>query len=325
MLIPLSWLFALLIRVRLILFKLGILQSVQVDVPVIIVGNLTVGGTGKTPITLWIANSLRQRGYRPGIVSRGYGGIKNVSPQLVQADSDPACVGDEAVLMAANTECPIAVHSDRIAAIECLCEQGVNVVVADDGLQHYRLGRNYEIAVIDGARGVGNGRLLPAGPLREPRTRLRSVDQVLIHGQWENSGPRPPAAMSFQLHANSVVSIDKTQTRSFADLSDKPVHAIAGIGNPARFFDMLRKQGLEVIEHAHRDHSTYELDDLRFGDDFAVLMTEKDMVKCRKIAPQNCWYVPVSILVDDVEFSTWLEHLEHCLAQLKSISGISYQ
>jgi tetraacyldisaccharide 4'-kinase len=314
-----------LIRLRLFLYQRGILQSLQVEVPVIIVGNLTVGGTGKTPITLWIANSLRQRGFRPGIVSRGYGGSKSAQPILAQADSDPALTGDEAVLMANNTECPIAVHPDRVAAIERLCELGVNVIVADDGLQHYRLGRNYEIAVIDGARGIGNGRLLPAGPLREPEARLRSVDQVLIHGDWQCQGPMPSAAMSFQLQASSVKSIDHSQTKSLADFSNTTVHAVAGIGNPDRFFDMLRSHGLNIIEHAHRDHSFYTAEDFEFGDDLPVLMTEKDMVKCRQIQIKHGWYVPVSILVEEVEFSTWLEHLEHCLAQLKSMNGISYR
>ena len=325
LLLPLSWLYALLIRLRLFFYRLGILRVQQAPVPVIIVGNLSVGGTGKTPITLWIANRMRQRGFKPGIVSRGYGGVKGATPMLVTVESNPAIVGDEAVLMAANTECPIVVHPDRVAAIERLCELGVNLVVSDDGLQHYRLARNYEIAVVDGARGFGNGRLLPAGPLREPRGRLASVDQVLIHGDWQSAEPAPATAMSFRLQADVVVSLDDQNRKSFAEFAGQSIHAIAGIGNPHRFFDLLRAHGLDVIEHAYPDHSSYSPGDLRYDDGLAVLMTEKDRVKCRNIAPKNCWYVPVTVAVGDEEFGSWLEHLEHCMGQPKSISGISYR
>ena len=305
--------------------KTGLLHRETPSLPVIVIGNLNVGGTGKTPLTLELANRLRQRGLRPGIVSRGYGGVKGAKPILVSAESDPAVVGDEPVLLASNTQCPVVVHPDRVAAVERLADEGVEVVISDDGLQHYRMRRNYEVVVVDGARGFGNGRVLPAGPLREPISRLRSVDQVMIHGKWEMPNARPSQAMSFDLRVVQAISLADQQVRPLADFAGKTVHAVAGIGNPARFFETLRGHGMEVLEHAFPDHAKYRTKDLAFGDDLPLLMTEKDVVKCRKLGLRNAWYVPVEIVVEELEFAGWLEHLEHCLAQEKPIAGISYR
>lgn len=325
LLLPLSWLYRSLIELRLLLLKLGILHRETPSLPVIIIGNLNVGGTGKTPLTLELANRLRERGLQPGIVSRGYGGVKGARPVLVSKDSDPAIVGDEPLLLARNTQCPVVVHPDRVAAVERLADEGVNVVISDDGLQHYRMRRNYEVVVVDGARGFGNGKIMPAGPLREPLARLKSVDQVMIHGKWEMSSPPPPNAMSFSVQADAAISLAAGAMRPLAEFSGRTVHAVAGIGNPDRFFATLRGQGVSVIEHAFPDHAKFRPEDLSFGDDLPVLMTEKDVVKCETLGVPNCWYVPVKIVVEELEFAGWLEHLEHCLAQEKPIAGISYR
>lgn len=325
LLLPLSWLYRLLIELRLLLLQFGILHRETPSLPVIVIGNLNIGGTGKTPLTLELANRLRERGLKPGIVSRGYGGVKGARPVLVSPGSDPAIVGDEPLLLARNTQCPVVVHPDRVAAVERLADEGVNVVISDDGLQHYRMRRNYEVVVVDGARGFGNGKLIPSGPLREPLARLKSVDQVMIHGKWERSSPPPPNAMSFGLQADSAIRIAEGTVRPLAEFSGQTVHAVAGIGNPDRFFATLRGQGIDVVEHAFPDHASFRLEDLSFGDDLPVLMTEKDVVKCEMLGVPNCWYVPVTIVVEELEFAGWLEHLEHCLAQEKPIAGISYR
>ena len=180
LLLPLSWIYAFVIMLRRYLYSIRILKIRVMSVPVIIVGNITVGGTGKTPMTIWLAQQLQEEGYAPGIITRGYRGNVGSSPVVATRDSDVAIVGDEAVVLARRCTCPVLVHPDRVAAATKAVELGVNIVISDDGLQHYRLGRDFEIAVIDGARGFGNGHLLPAGPLREPETRLASVEEILI-------------------------------------------------------------------------------------------------------------------------------------------------
>ena len=325
LLLPLAWLYRLLIEIRLLLLKIGVLHRETPSLPVIVIGNLNVGGTGKTPLTLELANRLQRRGLRPGIVSRGYGGVKGARPILVSPQSDPAVVGDEPLLLARNTECPVVVHPDRVAAVERLADEGVNVVISDDGLQHYRMRRNYEVVVVDGARGFGNGRLLPAGPVREPLARLRSVDQVMIHGKWEMSAAPPAQAMNFDVRAKNAISLADHGIRPLADFAGQTVHAVAGIGNPARFFATLQSHGISVLEHAFPDHAKYRREDLQFGDDLPLLMTEKDVVKCQELGLANAWYVPVEIVVEELEFAGWLEHLEHCLVQEKPIAGISYR
>ncbi len=201
----------------------------------------------------------------------------------VDADSDARIVGDEARLMARRTCCPLVVDSDRVRAVGMLIEDGVDVVIADDGLQHYRLWRDYEICVVDGTRGHGNRRLLPAGPLREPLARLQSVDTVLTNGE------------DFALRAASAVQLNSAVERPLKSFSGTTVHAIAGIGNPQRFFDMLRLQGMQVIEHPLADHAKLSETAFRFGDDFSILMTEKDAVKLSADCSDKLWYVPVNL------------------------------
>ena len=289
LLTPLSLLYRGIISVRRFAYRAGIKRSTRLSLPVIVVGNITVGGTGKTPLVVWVANYLREQGYIPGIVSRGYGGKANHWPQQARADSDPAVVGDEAVLLAVSTGCPMAVAPDRVAAARALVDQGdCDVIISDDGLQHYALQRDIEIAVIDGVRRFGNGHLLPAGPLREPEKRLQEVDLVVVNGLGGSDEYR----MSLQQgDAHNLQDPEKTCT--LQAFRSQRVHAVAGIGHPERFFRSLQQAGLQLDSHPYPDHHAFRPGDISFGDGRPVIMTEKDAVKCRHFASQNDWYVPV--------------------------------
>lgn len=295
LLAPLGLLYGVLMRLRRLAYRVGYLRSTRVAVPVIVIGNVAVGGTGKTPLVIWLAEGLRRAGRRPGIVSRGYGGGARDWPRAVTADSDPREVGDEPVLIARRSGCPVMVDPNRVRAAEALlATRRCDIVIADDGLQHYALARDIEIAVVDAVRRHGNGRCLPAGPLREPLTRLRAVDLVMVNG-----GARA-AECNFQLVGDVAVSLGSRQApRPLADFSGQTVHAVAGIGRPERFFEHLRAHGLLVITHAFPDHHAFGAADILFDDHLPVLMTEKDAVKCRGFAAAVHWYVPVSARVDD--------------------------
>jgi tetraacyldisaccharide 4'-kinase len=270
------------------------LVAVQLPVPVIVIGNISVGGTGKTPLTLWFIDTLREMGWRPGVISRGYGGRAPSYPMRVTASSDPRASGDEPALIARLTGVPLAVAPDRVAAARMLLDSGeVDILIADDGLQHYRLARDLEVCVIDGARGLGNGQRLPAGPLRESASRLESIDLVVVNG--EAAVPLPPTTppfVSMQLEIAEARSLSEKTMRPLAAFSGRPVHAVAGIGNPQRFFDALTRLGLDVIPHALPDHHCYAELELAFGDGLPVLMTEKDAVKCGDFELPNLWSVP---------------------------------
>jgi len=290
LLTPLSLLYRFITAVRRLAYRLGILRTTRIPLPVIVVGNITVGGTGKTPLVAWLAEHLRARGYLPGIVSRGYGGQAGHWPQPVEADSDPAMVGDEAVLLAALTGCPMAVAPDRVAAARALVAQGqCDIIISDDGLQHYALERDVELAVVDGERRFGNGLLLPAGPLREPLARLRQVDLVVVNGR----GHADEYSMTLQ-QGEACRLDDSAMTQPLQAFGSQRVHAVAGIGHPERFFSALQRAGLQLETHAFADHHAYQPDDIRFADDGPVIMTGKDAVKCRQFAEANHWYVPVA-------------------------------
>lgn len=294
---PLSLLYRVVVAVRRRLYALGILQVHDLAPPVVVVGNITVGGTGKTPLVIWLAARLASAGRRPGIVTRGYGGRSNRWPQNVTAESDPGEVGDESVLLARRCGCPVAAGPDRVAAARLLEDAGVDVILSDDGLQHYRLGRRFEIVVIDAARGFGNDLLLPAGPLREPVARLDEVDAVVENLAPGASPSRGRIAM--RLIAQAAVALDSGERRPLESFRGATVHAVAGIGNPQRFFDQLAGFGLRVIGHPMPDHAYLSAADIRFADELPVLMTEKDAVKCRAIAGASHWYVPVEASLDE--------------------------
>jgi tetraacyldisaccharide 4'-kinase len=270
-------------------------KSVTVAVPVIVVGNVSVGGTGKTPFVIWLAAELKRRGRRVGIVTRGYRGQGTEWPRAVTEASDPREVGDEPVLLVRRTGCAVVAGPDRVACVEnLLADQRVDVVVSDDGLQHYRLARNFEIAVVDGVRGMGNGLCLPAGPLREPPSRLQEVDAIVVNGgQFGHVG-----VFRAQAVVTRVYALKGGAERTLDSFRREPVHAVAGIGNPQRFFDLLRDEGLDVVEHPLEDHAELAPEHLAFDDRGAVLITEKDAVKCEGFAPEGVWCVVV-----DLEFA----------------------
>lgn len=294
LLAPLACLYGAAAVLRRSAYRRGTLRVEHLPVPVIVVGNITVGGTGKTPLVIAIVERLRSLGWRPGIVSRGYGGARSGSPLRVQPETPPRTAGDEPVLLARRLGCPVAVCPDRAAAGQLLCRDGdVDVLVADDGLQHYRLARELEIAVVDGVRRFGNGRLLPAGPLREPPSRLREVDLVVVNG-----GQPRGDEMGMRLAGDVAERVIDGTRRPLQAFRGQKVHAVAGIGNPSRFFDHLERHGLTVERHAFADHHAFQPDDLRFGDDRAILMTEKDAVKCAGMADHRHWFVPVDAVFD---------------------------
>jgi tetraacyldisaccharide 4'-kinase len=294
-LLPLSWLFRIIVLFRRLAYKTGIFKIHRLPVPVIVVGNITVGGTGKTPLVIYLANYLKEQGYKPGIISRGYGGQARTWPQQVRLDGDPTIVGDEAIMIARRSNCPMAVSPKRADAGKALLEHNdCDIIVSDDGMQHYALGRDIEIAVIDGVRRFGNKQCLPAGPLREPISRLNSVDLKVVNGlagsgEW---AMRLSGDICDNLH-------DPGKTMMLKQLWGKQVHAVAGVGNPRRFFDKLSQQGIKVIEHPFPDHHAYVPEDISFDDEIPVLMTEKDAVKCKRFATSNHWYLPVSAVFDD--------------------------
>jgi tetraacyldisaccharide 4'-kinase len=296
---PASLVFGLLVLGRRLLYRLRILPSAHPGIPVIVVGNLTVGGSGKTPLVLWITQLLQANGWSPAIVSRGYGSSA-AAPRAATMVSEPGEVGDEPVLLARRSGCPVWVGRRRAAVVAALRAQHpeVNVVVLDDGLQHYALRRDVEIAVVD-SRGLGNGFLLPAGPLREPRARLRSVDALVSHGA-------PLGGFAMQLEGEVAHRMTDARDRQpLAAWRGLPVHAVAGIGNPSRFFIHVGRYGAKVIPHPFADHHPFRADDLDFGDELPVLMTEKDAVKLRPAARSHWWVLPVSASLDPA-FGDWL-------------------
>jgi tetraacyldisaccharide 4'-kinase len=288
LLIPLAVLFGAAVAARSGLYRLGVLRAERVGRPVVIVGNLTAGGVGKTPLVLWLAAQLRGENRRVGIVTRGYGAAQTEA-RRVQASSSAADVGDEALLLARRSGCPVAVGADRAAAARLLAGE-VDVILADDGLQHRRLARDMEIVVVDGERGFGNGRLLPAGPLREPVARLASVDIVVCNGGVPAAGQ-----LHFTLVAAEAVSLASGARRPLASFAGRAVHAIAAIGNPGRFFSLLRSHGLQPIEHPFPDHDSLQHVDLAFPDGLPVLVTEKDSVKIPPAHAAGLWVVPVEL------------------------------
>lgn len=260
-------------------------------IPVVVIGNITVGGSGKTPLVIWMAERLREWGWNPGIVSRGYGGRPQTSPRLIGGESSPIEFGDEPVMIADRVRCPVVIGIDRLAAAQALQRLGtVDIILSDDGLQHYRLPRQLEIAVVDATLGLGNECCLPAGPLREPASRLGSVDAVVVNG----SGWKYPGALAMRLEGTRAFNVKGDASCALTDFAAKTVHAVAGIGNPTRFFSALSRLGLKLVMHPFPDHHPFQASDLQFGDSHPVLMTEKDAIKCRAFADERCWVVPVS-------------------------------
>lgn len=295
LLAPLGWVYCAAASLRKLAPGVGLVRRLRLSVPVVVVGNLTVGGTGKTPLVVWLARTLCEDGLHPGVLARGYRGKAKDWPRVVGPDSDPAQVGDEPVLLARRTGCAVVAGPDRVAAARRLLETGpCDVVLCDDGLQDPSLAHDVEIVVLDGVRRLGNGRCLPAGPLRESARRLAEVDLVVCRGE-----PRTGEfGMAYRPGIPRSVD-DEARERGFAEFRGETVHAVAGVGNPEGFFDLLRGEGLSVVEHRFPDHHAFAPGDLDFGDSLPVMMTEKDAVKCRGLARGRAWYVPVDAVVDE--------------------------
>lgn len=255
LLLPFSWIYLFVISIIQLLYKTKIRTVKHFPIPVIVVGNLTVGGTGKTPLTIYLANLLKRHGFRPAIVSRGYGGKAPHYPYPVGSNTSPSLVGDEAVLIARHTDCPVIVSPSRVEAVQYILQQNnCDIILADDGLQHHALGRDIEIVVIDGQRRFGNGFCLPAGPLREPISRLTKVDFRVCNG---NNALSDEFAMTFTVDVLHGVK-DAARTKSLVNFKNQTIHAVAGIGNPERFFNFLRDQGLKIIPHDFPDHHNFQ-------------------------------------------------------------------
>jgi tetraacyldisaccharide 4'-kinase len=335
LLLPVSLLYGLLVRLRRGAYTAGVLRTVASPLPVVVVGNISVGGTGKSPLIQALVEEFQARGWRPGIVSRGYGGVAQASPTLVTAESLPAEVGDEPVMHARNSRVPVCVCVHRAQAVAHLAEHtDVSLVLADDGLQHYAMARTAEIAVVDGARGLGNGWLLPAGSLREPGRRLLSVDIIAVQRTVTNPfadsnpladsdrntavsslvctnipglaflsrQPSSPPCGKFSLQLCDVINLQTGEVIPLQTLSGRAVHAMAGLGYPQRFFNLLTAAGLEVKAQPMPDHHVYVADDILFDDALPLLVTAKDAVKIRHLGVDTAhvFEVRVRVQLDEV-------------------------
>lgn len=264
------------------------------QVPIIVIGNITLGGTGKTPLVIYLANELKKHGYHPGIISRGYGAKGNGISEVKQK-SNVENVGDEPILIQKHTRLPVFISKDRVLAVKALLNKykKTDVILSDDGLQHYRLKRDIEILVIDGTRGFGNGYPLPAGPLREPKWKLKAVDAIVCNGKKVIDG-----SYLMKYKSYSLINLKTKKKIALNKLRLNNLHAVAGIGNPDHFFNYLKALGMVFDSSAYQDHYRFSKKDFKAMNGKNIIMTEKDAVKCEKFARDNFWYLPVVIEID---------------------------
>lgn len=306
----LSALYGGIVKARLALYRRGLLRRRQAGVPVLVVGNLVAGGSGKTPLAIALVERLRAAGWTPGVATRGYGRDDGAKPLWVDARTDPVRGGDEPVLIARRTGAKVRADRDRVAAARALAAEGCDIVVCDDGLQHYRLARDLEIEVIDARRRYGNGQLLPAGPLREPVERAARCDFHVVNGM---DGDAPPGfgEWPMRLLADRALPLLGGRPQPLSSFAGQRVHAVAGIGDPERFFAMLRALGIAVVPHAFADHHRYGPGDFEFGSDLPVLMTEKDAVKCTAFVGERHYSVPIRAELPEAFWIALLDRLPH--------------
>jgi tetraacyldisaccharide 4'-kinase len=326
---PLSALFCLLVSIRRYLYRHGFFKTFTADIPVIVVGNIYIGGNGKTPLVIWLAEQLKQHGYKPAIVSRGYGAASKKKcpepwPRMVSMAKNLHWFGDEPVLIHQATKCPVVIDPIRSRAIKKVqTETDCNIIISDDGLQHYAMNRLIEINITDARRLYGNGLCLPAGPLRESQQRLKSVDFIIynisqasdIFHADDNAQAHKLFTMDYRFDELKALQTGSKQDASvtLSNFKGKIVHAVAGIGEPGNFFRLLRNNGLQVIEHAFADHYEYRAEDLRFDSQHPILMTEKDAVKCRQFPLTDAWYLPIKAAVQPQLIEQIISRLE-CVA-----------
>lgn len=314
---PLSFIYRIFIFIRRKFYQFHFLKINYLSIPVIVVGNITIGGTGKTPVVIALALFLKEKGWRPGIISRGYGGNTKHFPCLVHQNSNAREVGDEPILIARHTGCPTMIDPDRSRGAKSLLKRSnCNIVISDDGLQHLSLGRDIEIVVVDGERRFGNNFCLPAGPLREPISRLNSVDFVISKGTAQTN--------EFKLclipdYFYQLIQTKNKQSKEY--FLGRKVHAVAGIGNPDQFFKTLRKLGLNIIEHPFPDHYLFKPRDFNYGDDAIVIMTEKDAVKCVGFVDARLWCLRTTIALDNNFLNTIFNRVNLINKNLKSSSS----
>ncbi|MEM6159813.1 tetraacyldisaccharide 4'-kinase [Erwinia sp. P6884] len=312
LLLPLSWLYGAISNLIRLSYRWGWRKAWRSPLPVVVVGNLTAGGNGKTPVVIWLVEALQQRGYRPGVVSRGYGGSAARYPLVLNNKTLPREAGDEPVLISQRTGAPVAVSPVRGDAVRALVEKGgIDLIITDDGLQHYALARDVEIVVVDGVRRFGNGWWLPAGPMRERAERLKSVDAVITNG-----GVAAENELPMRLVPGEAVNLKTGQTRAVSTLDN--VVAMAGIGHPPRFFTTLTQLGVRPVREVpfadHQNYSEAQLAGLS-GPGETLLMTEKDAVKARHFAHENWWYLPVDAVLPEPEASALLERITSLISQ----------
>ena len=319
-LLPVMVIFIALARVR----RFWVLRYRQrhLPTPVVVVGNISVGGTGKTPLIIALVNWLKQHGYYPGVISRGYGGKVEAYPHLVGPTTTASEAGDEPVAIFRQTGAPVVVGPDRLTSGKLLEDQGCDILLSDDGLQHYRLGRDMEIAVVDGMRGLGNGWRLPVGPLRESIARLKTVDWVVVNSPTENFSLPVPGSGAFFYVPMHIRPGSLIHLRSGEEIVDgelpRQVNAVAGIGNPRRFANTLIQMGFEPVLHPFPDHHAFVADDFNFANSFPVIMTEKDAVKCRAFAQDNWFYLPVMAELPESFWSAFAQKREREIMKKRS-------
>ncbi len=313
LLLPLTLIFSVVVVLRRGIFQRFYRLAHREPVPIVVVGNLTVGGTGKTPLVIFLANYLRKQGYRPGIVSRGYKSSNRFCQEVLD-NSDPTLVGDEPVVIARQTGVPIVVCKNRMSAVHRLFTQHrCNVILSDDGLQHYAMPHDIEVLVVDGIRRFGNQWCLPAGPLREPLQRLRDVDFIVC-----NSGEPLEGEYRMQVEGHTAINLVTGERQDLSYFADKQVHAVAGIGHPGRFFSLLKQCSIDFIPHAFNDHHQYQAIELTFKEALPIVMTEKDAVKCMAFASKDMWMIPITAKISEpfvTDFMRVLTEVSHQLGK----------
>ena len=307
LLFPLSAIFFLIFFIRKYLYQFNFLKSFKLNVPVIVIGNITLGGTGKTPLIIHLAKELKKNGYYPGIVSRGYGS-RVIGAIEVNQKSNINEVGDEPILIQKHTHMPVFVSKDRAMAAKALIKKykKIDVILSDDGIQHYRLMRDVEVLVIDGTRGFGNGYLLPAGPLRELKHKLNDVDAIVCNHKKVIDG-----SYLMKYKSEFLINLKTKQKIPLSEVSLSNIHAIAGIGNPDRFFNDLKSLGLVFNSSAYQDHYRFTKKDFKTMAGKNIIMTEKDAVKCEKFAQDNFWYLPVDVDINSKFTNVILKKLKY--------------
>lgn len=324
-LLPLMWVFIAISSLR--RWWICRLQQKRFATPIVVVGNISVGGTGKTPLLISLVTYLQQQGFSPGVISRGYGGQAKHYPYLLDENSTALLAGDEPFSIYQRTACAVCVGPDRVASARLLEDQGCDILLSDDGLQHYRLGRDIEVAVVDGQRGLGNGLRLPVGPLRESAARLKAVDWVVVNTPRDAFKLTQVPELFFipmTVKPQSFVNLASGTSIPVDDFKGQQVHAVAGIGNPERFYSSLAALGINPIEHSFPDHYPYSEKDFAFEDgvsaeNLPVIMTEKDAVKCRTFAKENWFYLKIESQLPDVFWGAFLAKIYKVIEQKKSL------